>query len=154
MFPDQSFNIQAISVPSEVHDQPQSNHEALLGAENRARNAKIEAPHADYWIGIEGGVEKLEWGLSAFAWIVIISGSKIGKSRTGTFFLPQAVADLVNQGKELGDADDMVFGQTNSKQNQGAVGLLTSDAIDRTNFYTEAVILALIPFKNPDLYPG
>ena len=29
---------------------------------------------------------------------------------------------------------------------------LTCDVIDRAGFYTPAVILALIPFKNPDLY--
>jgi non-canonical (house-cleaning) NTP pyrophosphatase len=84
--------------------------------------------------------------------VVVLSGDKIGKARTGAFFLPPAVARLVNEGIELGEADDMVFGRTNSKQKNGAVGLLTGDVIDRRLYYEQAVVLALIPFKNPDLY--
>ena len=90
----------------------------------------------------------------AFAWIVIRSHQQLGKARTGTFGLPPTVADLVRQGKELGEADDQVFGQTNSKQNDGAVGLLTDNVIDRMQLYEHAVILALIPFKNEALYPS
>jgi non-canonical (house-cleaning) NTP pyrophosphatase len=77
---------------------------------------------------------------------------KIGKGKTGSFFLPPKVAELIGQGKELGDADDIVFGTSNSKQANGAVGILTGDVLTRTTFYEAAVILALIPFKNPELY--
>jgi non-canonical (house-cleaning) NTP pyrophosphatase len=53
---------------------------------------------------------------------------------------------------ELGDADDRVFGCTDSKREGGAVGLLTGGTIDRTGLYQHAVALALIPFRNADLY--
>jgi non-canonical (house-cleaning) NTP pyrophosphatase len=53
---------------------------------------------------------------------------------------------------ELGHADDLVFNKSNSKQENGAVGILTENVIDRAEFYKQAVILALIPFKNPTLY--
>ena len=69
-----------------------------------------------------------------------------------SFYLPPQVAELVRQGVELGEADDIVFGQSNSKQASGAVGLLTGDVIDRAGLYEGAVILALIPFKNRQLY--
>lgn len=68
--------------------------------------------------------------------------------------LPQEVASLVRQGVELGIADDRVFGRSNSKQSNGAVGLLTADLIDRQRYYEHAVILALVPFKNVDLTWG
>lgn len=90
--------------------------------------------------------------MQAFAWVFILSNGKYGKSRTGTFFLPNQVVELIKAGKELGEADDIVFKLHNSKQNSGAVGILTGDIIDRTSYYTEAVILALIPFKNVGLY--
>ena len=90
--------------------------------------------------------------MAAFAWIVVRSKEMMGKGRTGTFFLPHAVAELIRQGKELGEADDIVFGRSNSKQENGAVGLLTDNAIDRVQLYEHAVILALIPFKNEALY--
>ena len=60
----------------------------------------------------------------------------------------------MRQGLELGQADDIVFGRSNSKQANGAVGILTDDVIDRAQLYEPAVIFALIPFKNPDLYPA
>jgi inosine/xanthosine triphosphatase len=101
---------------------------------------------------VEGGIEDQDAQMSTFAWIVIKSKDRTGKGRTGAFYLPQAVANLVRQGKELGEADDLVFGRSNSKQANGAVGILTGDVIDRTELYQQAVILALIPFKNPFLY--
>jgi len=54
---------------------------------------------------------------------------------------------------ELGDADDLVFRKENSKQQNGAVGLLTNDAITRQSLYQPAVQMAFIPFLNPELYP-
>ena len=74
-----------------------------------------------------------------------------GKARTGAFMLPHEVARLVRSGVELGIADDRVFGRSNSKQANGAVGLLTADLIDRQRYYEHAVVLALIPFKNTSL---
>ena len=73
---------------------------------------------------------------------------------TGSFFLPDEVARLVRQGTELGEADDIVFGRQNSKQQNGSLGLLTADALDRTEFYEQAVMMALLPFKNPGLTWG
>ncbi|WP_255039576.1 DUF84 family protein [Lacihabitans soyangensis] len=60
--------------------------------------------------------------------------------------------DLINEGYELGHADEIVFGQNNTKQKMGTTGLLTNNVIDRTQYYTQAVILALIPFLKTDLY--
>jgi inosine/xanthosine triphosphatase len=152
LFPGSKLNVTAIAVPSGVAHQPMSDEETLRGALNRSANAQAAQPHADYWIGIESGIQPLEQELAAFAWIVVRSPDMIGKGRTGTFFLPPAVAELIRHGKELGEADDIVFGRTNSKQDNGAVGLLTDNAIDRTQLYEQAMILALIPFKNEALY--
>jgi len=77
---------------------------------------------------------------------------KIGKGRTGVFFLPKLVVDLLRQGKELGEADDIVFKRENSKQVNGAIGLLTDNIVDRAKYYQDAIVFALIPFKNKKLY--
>jgi inosine/xanthosine triphosphatase len=152
MFPTQEFEFIGVSVPSNVADQPLSNDETFLGAKNRVNNAFSEVKNADFYIGIEGGIEHIEDDTEAFAWVVIKSASKYGKARTGTFFLPKQVVELIKEGKELGEADDIVFKRNNSKQENGAVGILTGNVIDRTKYYTEAIVLALIPFKNIDLY--
>lgn len=153
MFPAESFTAHGLSVPSGVSDQPMTDEETLQGAINRLTNACQAHPAAHYWVGIEGGCEEKHGELLAFAWVVIAAhdASPTGKGRTGAFCLPQEVAERVRQGIELGIADDQVFGRTNSKQSNGAVGLLTADLIDRQRYYEHAVILALIPFKNPAL---
>jgi len=152
MFPNKEFEFIGVSVPSNVSDQPFSNNETFAGAKNRADNASNEVKDADFYIGMEGGTENVEEEMETFAWVVVKSAGKYGKSRTGTFFLPKEVVRLIKEGKELGEADDIVFKLNNSKQKNGAVGILTGDVIVRTKYYTEAVILSLIPFKNVDLY--
>lgn len=152
MMKEERFVYESVSVSSGVKDQPQTDKETFQGAINRANNAFFAKKGADYYVGIEGGIELVDNEMEAFAWVAVRSEDRIGKSRTGSFFLPREVAELVKQGKELGEADDIVFKRKNSKQQNGAVGILTDDAIDRTKYYTEAVILALIPFKNTDLY--
>lgn len=155
MFPNNKFAVEGVAVSSGVSHQPMTNVETKKGALTRIENAKLERPNADYWVGIEGGVEDDEGVLEAFAWVVILSkGGEVGKGKTGTFLLPPKVAELIRKGKELGEADDIVFGLTNSKQKNGAVGLLTGNVIDRTAYYTHAVILALIRFKNSDMFHG
>jgi inosine/xanthosine triphosphatase len=152
MFPGQFFELHGLAVPSGVSDQPLSSPETLQGAYNRACAAAQTQPQADYWVGIEGGIEESGGEMVAFAWVVVYTPVLTGKGRTGTFFLPPAIARLIRQGLELGEADDLVFGQQNSKQANGAIGILTGNVIDRTRLYEHAVIMALAPFKNQALY--
>lgn len=142
-----------VSVESGVSDQPMSEVETLKGASNRVMRAMNLFPGYDYYVGLEGGVEQHAAGLMAFAWMVISNDKTIGKARTASFFLPPEVAKLVHEGMELGHADDIVFRKSNSKQQNGAIGLLTNDAITRKSLYLPAVQMAYIPFLNPELYP-
>ena len=154
MFPSETFTAEGISVPSGVNDQPMTDTETLQGAFNRANNVRAAHPTADYWVGIEGGCEEKHGELWTFAWVVVLRAASVGKARTGAFMLPLEVANLVRSGIELGIADDQVFGRSNSKQTNGAVGLLTADLINRQQYYEHAVVLALVPFKNPNLSWG
>lgn len=149
IFPDQSFEMSGVAVPSGVSDQPMTSAETIQGAVNRATNAREAQPDADYWVGIEGGIDDTDVGMQCFAWVVILGrDERIGRGQTAVFYLPIEVADIVRDGMELGHADDKVFGRSNSKQQNGAIGLLTNDAVDRTSYYVQAVIMALVPFKN------
>ena len=152
MFPGETFEIEGISVSSGVGDQPTNDGTTFQGAWNRAHAASQQCV-ADFWVGIEGGIEEKHTDMESFAWVVVKSkNGKFSKARTGTFFLPPQVAMLIKQGKELGEADDIVFGRTNSKQDNGAIGILTHNIVDRTTYYADAVVLALIPLKNVGLY--
>lgn len=76
-----------------------------------------------------------------------------GYGKTGTFALPNKIAELVRyQGLELGHADDLVFKRVNSKQGSGTVGILTNFMISRSDYYVHAIKLALIPWIWPNLY--
>lgn len=141
-----------VSAKSGVADQPMTDEETYLGALNRVTNIKDQFSDADYWVGIEGGVDSDYGKMIAFAWIVIMDKQEKGTARSASFELPDTIAQLINKGVELGDADDQVFGQSNSKQQNGAIGLLTENRITRTTLYTPAVVMAFIPFLNKKFY--
>ena len=147
MFPGTEFEFRATPVSSGVSEQPMSREETLQGALNRANNAFATHPSANYAIGIEGGIEAVKGRFEVFAWVVILDGTSIGRAQTGVFYLPDEVAQLIREGKELGHADDVVFGRNNSKQSTGSIGLLTDDALTRTTYYVQAVIMALITLQ-------
>lgn len=158
MFPTRQIEVVGFSVPSDVADQPMTEHETKQGAYNRARNVALLQPQADLWIGIEGGCGDAKdfhghTHLDTFAWVAVMDKyNQWSEARSASFYLPEKIATLVREGMELGAADDLVFGKVNSKQETGAVGLLTDNAIPRIDFYLQAVALALIPVKNAALY--
>ena len=143
----------SVKVSSEVSDQPVTDEETLLGARNRVKNAMAQSNMADFFVGIEGGVETIQNKMFAFAWVVVSDRKRESIAKTSMFCLPEQIRSLIVDGRELGEADDFVFGKTNSKQHNGAVGLLTHDLITRQTLYEQALILALIPFLNRNLYP-
>jgi inosine/xanthosine triphosphatase len=145
--------VEGVDALSNIPAQPRSEEETLFGAKNRATHAKSLVPEADYWVGIEGGVDEDPQGMYAFAWIYVLHRSgKSSQSKTGTFYLPPPVVALIQDGMELGHADDLVFQAQNSKQQGGSVGLLTHGLITREGYYQQAMVLALIPFLNESLY--
>ncbi|EGR1272533.1 inosine/xanthosine triphosphatase [Vibrio parahaemolyticus] len=149
-FPQQAFEFIGISVPSEVADQPMTNEETHRGAVNRVKNAKVEMPTADFYVGLEAGIE----GNVTFAWMVIESDTHRGESRSASLMLPPEVLAQLADANELGDVMDKVFGTENIKQKGGAISLLTQNQLTRSSVYHQALILALIPFTNPDHFPA
>ena len=152
MWPEKAFEVIGISVPSGVPDQPIGDEETLQGARNRSLAASGKFPEADLYVGIEGGIMAQDGGYMTAAWIVVFDGKQEGNARSAAFHLPPAVCRLLDEGLELGDADDQVFGSSNSKQAGGALGLLTDNKLTRTGLYVPAVMMALIPFLKEELY--
>jgi inosine/xanthosine triphosphatase len=151
-FPEEEPELIPLSVESGVNEQPMSDKETRRGARNRARNARQLQVDADFWVGLEGGIETIDGQLTAFAWMAILGpDQRIGEARTVTLPLPPAVKALVEEGLELGDANDRVFSTVNSKHQGGAFGLLTRGIHTREGVYTEALVIALVPFVN-ELY--
>lgn len=142
-----------VNTESGVSDQPLSDHEMLAGALNRARQALAKIPEARFGAGIEGGTLDSEDGMWAYAWVVVVDREgRMGKGQTGRFMLPEAVARLVREGMELGEADDRFFGRDNSKQKEGAIGILSDGRVTRMTLYKPAVTFALLRFVHPEYY--
>lgn len=149
MFPEEKFEFVCVSVPSGVPDQPSSDVETKLGATNRVNN--VTEP-ADFIVGIEGGIHRSDGEVNSAAWAVIKHDDRLSSSRSATFPLPRRIIELLDEGKELGHASDIVFNHDNVKQKQGSIGILTDNAIDRVGLYIHPLCFALIPFKKKELF--
>lgn len=151
-FPLEEFEIEGLQVPSFVPAQPMSDEQTLEGAINRAENAKLARKKADFWVGIEGGIETDGEFMDAFGWIVVLSEEAMGQTRSCTFPLPPYVVKKVIEGQELGHVNDEFFKMHNSKQGGGAVGSLTDNLVTRFDLYLQPLLLALIPFMQAELF--
>lgn len=143
VFPHHKINHQTVTVPSNVPAQPMTDDQTRRGAVNRAQNAAHKHPQADYWVGLEGGIDRLGDTYYSFAWAAVKHRHHIELSRTATFSLPTRVSKLIDQGIELGFAMDQAYRLINSKHQQGAIGYFTHNLISRTDLYVPALTIAL-----------
>jgi inosine/xanthosine triphosphatase len=152
-FPHEEFTFVTFAAKSDVPDQPMGIAETKLGAMNRASHCRVVYAQADFFVGLEGGLEEIENEFWVSAWMCVQDrAGKCGYGRTGAFLLPPLVSDLIHQGEELGIATDIAFQKVNSKHGGGTVGVLTDEKITRADFYRDAIIFALIPFIKSELY--
>lgn len=137
----------AVDVDSGVDEQPRSIAETVTGAENRARRA-LAATDADYGVGLEGGVARLEGtpGLSLVMWGAVTDGNRMERGGGPTLRLPESVAREVAEGAELGPVMDDLLGAENVAEKEGAAGALTGGLTDRTQALGDAVASSFGPF--------
>ncbi|NND64374.1 MAG: DUF84 family protein [Gammaproteobacteria bacterium] len=153
VFANESFTVEGLSAASGVNDQPFGEDETYQGALNRATNSQAKQPEADFWVGIESGIDDQLDTLEVFNWIVILSHEGLqGRAKSGSYLVPQTVSQLVKQGQELADACFKIFGDKTNKTEGGLVAYLTGGALDRTHFYVPAIQLALAAIIHPELY--
>jgi len=128
--------------------QPRSDHDTHVGAKRRAALAKEAVPSADWWVGIEGGVEEVGDELMVMAWVVIEDGSSTASSRSASFALPRSIARRVKRGEPLGLSTRYV-GRGTDWRRSGIVGALSDERVTRVGLYVQPVLLALLPFLPP-----
>ncbi len=152
VWPDTAWRCEGIAVPSGVRDQPLGNSECIRGARNRAIRAR-SAIDAGYGVGVESGLEEIDGVWFSTGWVVIVDRHGVeGMSSSLWRPVPLPSMDLVREGMELGAANDVVFGKSNSKQGAGLIGLLTNDLLTREGVFRDAVISALSVFNHQDLF--
>ena len=151
-FPGAEVLVQGVDARSEVHDQPMSTAETLLGAQNRVKHIKSTHPGADYYVAFEGGAGEFSHGAAAFAYVVVASKTTTSVGRTADLPLPKRFFEALQQGQELGDVMDAHFKTHNIKQQGGAIGSMTNHHETRQSTYQQALMLALAPFLHSALY--
>ena len=66
-----TWEFRGVKVSSGVSDQPRGHEETILGARNRA-NAARERLDADFGVGLEGGLEELNYRVFDIGWICVV----------------------------------------------------------------------------------
>lgn len=147
------FEVTGVEVESGVSVQPVGDEETLQGASNRAAKVLQATENADWGVGIEGGILRLEEGIFTNAWCAIVDRNGNRSVGGGLLMpLPPAIVRDLEAGYELGDATDRLFGVTHSKQAGGALGYLSKNLSSRQHAYEEIFTYALVKFLYPDLY--
>ncbi|OGJ37607.1 MAG: hypothetical protein A2383_02975 [Candidatus Pacebacteria bacterium RIFOXYB1_FULL_39_46] len=145
--------VRGLSIESGVAEQPRSDQETKQGAINRAKaalalglkenNIKGEA----LGLGLEGGIEDLGEEMWTTVWAAVIDRQgNLGLSAGSRFLVPVEIADLIRAGGEMGPATAQVVGEKNPtkiKKQQGMVGIVTENFVDRTEEYQSIAKLAL-----------
>ncbi len=154
LFPEINFVFECVKADSGISDQPMSNDEIRSGALGRIKHARTLSPDADFYVGLEGGVEEMYGDLYNYGWVIIESKhNKTGAGRTFSFALPQSIRHLIiHEGLEQSHATDKILAKSGTKTGTGTIGPLTNDSITYIDWYIPAVIGALVPFLNKDLY--
>lgn len=144
--------VDAIAVPSGVGAMPMSDAETVAGARNRAIAARRQL-EADLGVGLEGGVNREAAGLVLHGWVVVVDGNgREGVGGAARLPLPARIAERVLAGEELGLVMDDLLGESNVKQKEGAVGVLTAGLVPRQETFAIAVAYALAPFVSSQFY--
>ena len=137
------------------HTQPVGEDETREFSRSRILKVKELNPGYDFYVGIEGGIVKLN---SKEARIIVYTSvgnhGKIETIRGCEIPLPIDWYKSLKEDefRELGDLVEKESGVTNIKQKQGAVGYFTNNYVTRIDILKQSVIMALIPYRNEQLF--
>lgn len=153
-----------IKTESKVSNQPIGLKNIIDGAINRAYgslNFIIDEKKKYYHIfgvGIEAGLVEIPYtktGFMDFQFCAIADETrKISLGSGIAFEYPKFVVDqiLKDQKKEIGEIIGKLADNDNLKNEAGAISFLSKNVITRMEILTYAVICALFPFINVELY--
>ena len=137
----------AVAVDSGVPEQPWGREETVTGARNRAA-AALSATDAGYGVGIEGGVAERDppGGVWLVMWAAVTDGTDTHYGAGPSVRLPDAVAERLRDGAELGPVLDDELGRDEVARQEGAIGVYTAGRVSRTEALVDAVAGAFGPF--------
>lgn len=153
VFDGEDIKVEPSAADSFVSAHPTTAEESLTGAINRAEQAKLIMPDADYYVGIEGGFMRVKERAWELGWVAIQNADgKIHTAPSAGVEIGGQVLDAILGGQELNDVLRDQFGIDNAGKSNGYYGIVTDDLITRDQGYVDAVIFALAPFRHPEFY--
>jgi inosine/xanthosine triphosphatase len=159
--PGADFDVVGVEVDSGVGHTPVSREELMRGARQRTealvRVAREKSEPWRYFVGLEGGLEVLEYeGLRRVlleSWAYVSDGTEGHFGRSGGVEVPPDLAhQVLEHGVELSEAIDRFAGAVGIRDAQGAWGVLSSNLITRQEAFRLAVVAAFAPFYNAKMY--
>ncbi len=150
-------SVRSCRVKTTVGPQPLSLKETLRGALERAHNARALLS-TDLGVGLEAGIVSLPATISGYLNFQICAiidrdgGVTLGTS-PGFEFPTQAVRKVISgEVAEFEVLMEKISGEKRIGEKYGAIGFLTRNVVTRQDLGEHAVIMALIPRLNPELY--
>jgi inosine/xanthosine triphosphatase len=148
--------VEAADVATSVPDQPRGARQTTRGALERAVGALADDAEADWGVGIEAGlVEAPGWGdpLDVQVVAVVDRGGRASLGQGPGFAYPRSILAAVEGGATVGTAVSEATGIPEVGEKQGAIGVLSEGAMDRTRLTEDGVLVALVPRLHPDEHP-
>ncbi len=146
-------DVEVFGVGVRSKKQPIGMKETIEGAISRAEQALT---HGDLGVGIEAGLVEIPYSATGYFDIQFCAiKDKSGLTTLGCgmgFEYPKAVIEEVFKGKEVGEVMEKISGIKEIGRKIGAIGFLSKGVIDRVSLTEQAVISALIPRINKELY--
>ena len=136
----ENSTVSSASVSSGVNAQPMTEEETRQGAINRA----VAAAQGAYGVGLEGGVHMIAGTMYLCNWGALVTPEgQLFTAAGAQIPLPQALAEEIRNGKELGNAVDHYFKKQNIRMSEGAMGMLTAQVVPRDALFEHIMQLLI-----------
>jgi inosine/xanthosine triphosphatase len=148
----------SVEVESGVPDQPIGIEEIARGVINRAKKA-LEKTNADLGVGIEAGIYPFPGTLTGYLDVqvcaVVSPDGKVTIGHGPGFEYPPVVIErILKEGVEAGVAMGELVRDPELKRKVGAIGVLSKGLLTRKELNEIAVLMAMIPRLNSELFSG
>ncbi|MDF2606104.1 MAG: yjjX [Bacillales bacterium] len=132
----------AFVTESGVSPQPMSVEETVIGALNRAKYCLKLNPELEFAIGLEGGVNKYDFGLFLINWGALVDKNGVEIIAGGSQIkLPDTFFNDLRLGIELKDLLNNFCEIEEINKKQGAIGIFTNNESTRIQMFSEVVKL-------------
>lgn len=146
LFVNQDFNIVQFDI-EDKGSEPVGEENLILQLQSSIKKAKELETDAVFYVAMEGGVKIVDEEMEEIAFVIVADSlGKQARSQAVSFPIPNEVAMKVKVGISFADAVNEVYATNDIKNNQGFVGLLTDNLIDKRSLYLQPTIIAFSKF--------